>query len=71
MSTPLRTRMIEATVSHIQGKIAYHKANLEVYLLNPAGIGEHSDIMESFENELKQIAEYQDMLEVAFQIPPE
>jgi ABC-type antimicrobial peptide transport system ATPase subunit len=63
--------MIEATVSHIQGKIAYHKANLEVYLLNPAGIGEHSDIMESFENELKQIAEYQDMLEVAFQIPPE
>lgn len=71
MSTSLRTRMIESTISHLQGKIAYHKANLEVYLRNPAGIGEHSDVMEAFERELKQIAEYQDMLGVAFDIPTE
>lgn len=71
MSVNLRTRMIESTISHLQGKISYHKANLEIYLQNPAGIGEHSDVMEAFENELKQIAEYEDMLEIAFKIPTE
>ena len=43
----LRTRMIEGVIAHLEGKIAYHKANVEVYLQNPAGIGEHSDVMET------------------------
>jgi len=33
-------------------------------LRNPAGIGEHSDIMEAIEIEMKQIAEYDDMMEM-------
>jgi len=36
--------------------------NVEVYLTNPAGIGEHSDIMEAIEGELGQMAEYSDKL---------
>jgi len=35
-----------------------------VYLKNPAGIGEHSDIMEAIEGELSQMAEYDDKLEM-------
>ena len=35
----LRERMIDATIAHVEGKIAYHKANVEIYLTNPAGIG--------------------------------
>ena len=65
----LRERMIDATVAHVEGKIAYHKANVEIYLTNPAGIGEHPDVMESLVSEMKQIAEYQDILEVANGIP--
>jgi hypothetical protein len=38
--------------------------NVEVYLTNPAGIGEHSDILEAIEEELKVIAEYEDQLEI-------
>ena len=38
--------------------------NVEVYLTNPAGIGEHSDIMEAIEGELAQMAEYDDKLEM-------
>jgi len=34
-------------------------------LTNPAGIGEHPDIIEAIESEVKQIAEYDDMLEMA------
>lgn len=65
----LRERMIDATIAHVEGKIAYHKANVEIYLTNPAGIGEHPDVMESLVSEMKQIAEYQDILEVANGIP--
>ena len=67
----LRTRMIEGVIAHLEVKIAYHKANVEVYLVNPSGIGEHSDIMEALEHELKQVAEYEDMLGVAQRIPSE
>jgi len=67
----LRNRMIDATIDHMKGKIALHKANVEVYLTNPAGIGEHSDVMEALEQELKQVAEYQDILEVAYSIVPD
>ena len=61
----MREQLLEAFVSHAQGHIAKHVANVEVYLHNPAGIGEHSDIIEAIECEVKQIAEYDDMLEMA------
>lgn len=67
----LRNRMIDATIAHAKGKVELHKANVEVYLQNPAGIGEHSDVMEALEHELKQVAEYQDILEVAYSIVPD
>ena len=65
----LRERLVEATIAHAEGKIAYHKANVEVYLTNPAGIGEHPDIIGALLSEMKEIAEYQDILEVAQNIP--
>ena len=60
----MRETLLEAFVSHARGHIDKHKANVEVYLANPAGIGEHSDIIEAIECEVKQIAEYDDMLEM-------
>ena len=67
-STLLRKRMreqlIKALLAHAQGDIQKHVANVEVYLTNPAGIGEHSDIIEAIENELNIIAKYQDQIEV-------
>jgi len=60
----LRQQMIEAMKSHAKGEIEKHKMNVEVYLTNPTGIGEHPDVMESMESELNKIAEYHDILEV-------
>ena len=60
----MRKQLLEAFVSHAKGHIEKHRANVEVYLANPAGIGEHSDIIEAIECEVKQIAEYDDMLEM-------
>jgi len=60
----MREKLIKAFISHAQGHIDKHVANVEVYLANPAGIGEHSDIMEAIEIEMKQIADYDDQLEM-------
>jgi len=60
----MREQIIETLKSHAVGHINKHKMNVEVYLQNPVGIGEHSDIMESIETELNAIAEYEDQLEV-------
>ena len=56
--------MIEALKSHAVGHIEKHKANVEVLLQRPAGIGEHGDVLTEAEKELKIIAEYDDQLEM-------
>lgn len=62
--------MIDAIRKHAEGHIAKHKANVEVYLDNPVGVGEHSDIIDAIENELSHMAKWQekiDMLDIHFQ----
>jgi diacylglycerol kinase family enzyme len=56
--------MLDAIKKHNEGKIALHKANITIYLKNPAGIGEHSDIAEAVESELLKIAEAQDVIDM-------
>ena len=60
----MREQLIKALLAHAQGDIQKHVANVEVYLSNPAGIGEHSDITEAIENELNIIAKYDDQVSV-------
>lgn len=60
----MRDTLLKAVKSHAQGHIDKHVANIEVYLANPAGIGEHSDIIEAIEIELEEIAKYQDQLDI-------
>jgi hypothetical protein len=52
----MRQILLNAVRSHARGHIDKHVANIEVYLNNPAGIGEHSDIIDAIEIELKQIS---------------
>ena len=60
----MREQLIKALLAHEQGDIAKHKANIEVYLANPVGIGEHSNIVEAIEGELDMIAKYQDQIDI-------
>ena len=60
----MREKMINALKSHAVAHIEKHRMNVEVYLNNPVGVGEHSDIMDTIEKELNAIAEYHDQLEV-------
>jgi hypothetical protein len=60
----LREQILESLKSHAVGHINKHKMNVEIYLTNPAGIGEHPDVLEAIEAELKVIAEYEDQLQL-------
>ena len=60
----MRNQIISALLAHAQGDIQKHKMNVEVYLSNPVGIGEHSNVMEAIEEELNMIAKYEDQVSV-------
>ena len=60
----MREQIIKALLAHAQGDIAKHRANVEDYLTNPVGIGEHSNDIEAIEEELNMIAKYQDQIDV-------
>ena len=55
-----RENMLDAVIEHAKGHIAKHSMNVEVYLSNAAGVGEHPDILEAVEKELEIIAKYHD-----------
>lgn len=50
----------DALLAYYDGLIAKHRYNIEVYLTNPAGIGEHSDIIEAVDIELTKLVDAQD-----------
>tara|TARA_Y100000389_G_scaffold194478_1_gene224538 strand:+ start:1417 stop:1632 length:216 start_codon:yes stop_codon:yes gene_type:complete len=60
----MRTKDIiaESMASYLLGKVQYHKANVKLYLENPAGIGEHPDILQAVEVELANAADYAEKL---------
>ena len=46
-----RQMIFDALVKHAEGQIAKHKTNVEVYMKNAVGVGEHTDILESIGKE--------------------
>ena len=60
----LRNEMLKTAIQHADGEIQLHKMNVEVYLTNPAGIGEHSDVMEAIQGELDKMASAHDRKEM-------
>ena len=47
--------ILRALQAKYEGEREYHKANIEIYLSNPAGIGEHSDVLEAVNVELERM----------------
>ena len=45
----MKEQMIQALVKHAEAEVDLHKANIEVYMQQVVGIGEHSDIIETIQ----------------------
>ena len=64
MSCNLRNKILDALRSDAEGKIAKAKANVEVYLNQPVGIGEHPDVLGAIQDQLDIIAHEEERIEV-------
>ena len=64
MSCNLREKTIIALKNNALGNISKAKVNIEVYLHNPVGIGEHPDVLGAIQEQLDIIAHEQERLEV-------
>ena len=60
----MREKLKSAILAHANGEIQVHLANVDVYLNNPVGIVEHSDVTEAIQCELDKIARWDDQIEV-------
>lgn len=57
-------QLILAAKKQAEGELEVHKANIQVYQTMPAGIGEHSDIVEAVMAELDKMAAAQDRIDM-------
>jgi hypothetical protein len=60
----LKEQMVKAALKHAEAELELHKTNIEVYMQKVVGIGEHSDIIETIQKELDQMAAAHDRLEM-------
>ena len=64
MSCNLRENIVNALLADAEGQIQKAKWNVEVYLHNPVGIGEHPDVLGSIQDQLDVIAEQEERIQV-------
>ena len=57
-------QILIAARKQAEGELEVHKANIAVYQTMPAGIGEHSDIVEAVMAELDKMAMANDRIEM-------
>ena len=60
----LRDDILKSQINYYQGLICKHQQNVEIYLNQPVGIGEHSDVMSAIETEITSIAQAHEKIEV-------
>jgi len=60
----LKNIIVSAARKHAQAELELHRANIEVYMRQVVGIGEHSDIIETIQKELDKMATAQDRLDM-------
>ena len=56
--------IIEALRKKYEADVAHAKANIEVYLKHPVGIGEHPDLVAAVDEQIDNMAHAEDKLEV-------
>ena len=60
----LREDILKNQIAYYNGLIAKHQQNVEIYLNQPVGIGEHSDVMSAIETEITSISQAHEKIEV-------
>ncbi len=60
----LREEILKNQITYYNGVIAKHKQNVDIYLNQPVGIGEHSDVMGAIDGEINAIAQAHEKIQI-------
>jgi len=60
----MRREILEALRALSVGSIKKAKMNIEVYLSNPVGIGEHPDVLGAIQDQVDVIAKEQERIDI-------
>tara|TARA_B100001113_G_scaffold295420_1_gene252627 strand:+ start:68 stop:277 length:210 start_codon:yes stop_codon:yes gene_type:complete len=60
----IKETILDGLVQNAKGEILKAKANVEVYLNNPAGIGEHPDVLAAIQTELDKICTNEERIDI-------
>ena len=60
----MRTQILAALRSQAVGNIEKARLNVEIYLKNPVGIGEHPDVLAAIQDQLDIIAHEEERLDI-------
>jgi hypothetical protein len=64
----MKEKILNATESYLKGMIDKHKLNASILLEKRVGVAEHPDIIETLCQELGLMAEYEDKLNMLYEI---
>ena len=59
----LATQILQALYCRYLGEMEIHRANIDIYLNTPAGIGEHPDVVGAMDEMIEKMAGVRDKLE--------
>ena len=62
MNGEMAKTLREALIIKYEGEIAEANANIQVYLANPVGIGEHPDIIAAMDEQIENLAHAEEKL---------
>ena len=60
----MRSQILEALKADAVGNIEKARLNIEIYLKNPVGIGEHPDVLAAIQDQIDIIAHEEERIEV-------
>jgi len=60
----MRIQILEALKADAKGNIEKARLNIEIYLKNPVGIGEHPDVLAAIQDQIDIIAHEEERIEV-------
>ena len=60
----IKYMLLKATKKSFEGELAESEANMEVYLENAAGVGEHSDVMAEIKELVQKIHDAKGCIEI-------
>ena len=60
----MRNEILKALKASSEGNIEKARLNIEIYLKNPVGIGEHPDVLGAIQDQIDVIAKEQERIDI-------